>query len=360
MAHEGSQAIDIVSAGPRGRFVVIDEDRCNELLRAHHAGRIAWSAADRLQILPVSYAFDGSIFYRSSPYGILSELIRPCEVVFEVDEIDQDLRSGWSVVVHGRAGAVAEPMRLVQAWQLDGVVPWAPGVRNLFIEIRPDQIGGRQVLADPSWPRSGDRDEREESPDSKARPPRRDRRRRPRRVLAVGSGSCPYGQASPTARSSAALPRHLDRGSIGVLPQRRPPMVVHRSSRPAITTQRARKVCLCKPSYAHGDGCLTQFLQQALDDPRSAALGPVFPAQVVTFVEISDYRYVGPLRFSPRRPTRPASGECGIKARGIPEQFERFWLPGRAGRGGPRVNLLDDRRRPSQPTVLDERERCRA
>ena len=123
-------------------------DRCRELLADHHVGRIAWDGADGLHLLPVSYAFHrGSIVFRTSPYGVLSELIRPVDVVFEVDDLDPEFRVGWSVVVTGRASAVAEPGDLVELWTVDGVMPWSAGVRNLFIEVTPRQVTGRQFGA---------------------------------------------------------------------------------------------------------------------------------------------------------------------------------------------------------------------
>ncbi|HZA04589.1 MAG TPA: pyridoxamine 5'-phosphate oxidase family protein [Propionibacteriaceae bacterium] len=126
-------------------YRVLSVDRCQQLLAEHHVGRMAWAGADGLQLLPVSYAFHrGSVVFRTSPYGVLSELVRPADVIFEVDELDPDARTGWSVVVAGRAQAVAEPRDLVQLWTVDGVIPWADGVRTLFIEVTPRQITGRQ------------------------------------------------------------------------------------------------------------------------------------------------------------------------------------------------------------------------
>ena len=128
------------------RMQAIATASCRDLLARHSYGRIAWQAAHGLQILPVSYAWhDESIVFRTSPEGSLSELVRPCPVVFEVDELDEARRSGWSVVVHGRARAVADPARLAHLWTIDGAVPWAGGLRNLFIAINPDRITGRKI-----------------------------------------------------------------------------------------------------------------------------------------------------------------------------------------------------------------------
>jgi nitroimidazol reductase NimA-like FMN-containing flavoprotein (pyridoxamine 5'-phosphate oxidase superfamily) len=133
---------------PTGEFRAITQARCEELLQSQSVGRIAWQAADGLQILPVTYAWhEGTIIFRTSPYGVLSELVRPTDVALEIDELDQDSRRGWSVVVQGRAQGVAEPDQLVRMWTVGGVVPWAAGVRNVFIQVAPRRVSGRVVTA---------------------------------------------------------------------------------------------------------------------------------------------------------------------------------------------------------------------
>ena len=102
----------------------------------HRAGRLAgrrWSAnppgdlclARRDDHLP-DFAVQGVV-----------ELVRSTDVALEIDELDQEGRQGWSVVVQGRAQGVAEPDQLVRMWTVGGVVPWASGIRNVFIQIIP-------------------------------------------------------------------------------------------------------------------------------------------------------------------------------------------------------------------------------
>lgn len=130
-------------------FTEIEAGQCIELLRRHSVGRVAWQSADGPQILPVTYAHhNDAIVFRTSPYGILSELVQPCEVAFEVDALDHENRAGWSIVARGRAQAVAEPRDLVDLWTVDGLVPWAGGIRGLFIRIQISKITGRVVRAE--------------------------------------------------------------------------------------------------------------------------------------------------------------------------------------------------------------------
>jgi uncharacterized protein len=132
--------------GSERYFEAIGPRQCFDLIEAHHLGRIAWQAADRPQILPVTYALhEGSVYFRTLPEGILAELAQPTSVALEVDELDQQTRSGWSIVLHGRTSAVREPEELADLWASDALVPWASGNRTLFIRIRPERIAGRVV-----------------------------------------------------------------------------------------------------------------------------------------------------------------------------------------------------------------------
>ena len=128
------------------QFSALDEGQCRDLLQGTNVARIAWHSADGPQILPITYAcYSDSLIFRTSPYGPLSDLMRPTDVAFEADELDPERRSGWSVVVLGRAAAVAEPAEMVRLWTMDGLVPWAPGIRNVFIQITPRRITGRRL-----------------------------------------------------------------------------------------------------------------------------------------------------------------------------------------------------------------------
>src|SRR4029434_11083064 len=97
----------MISPSPAGRpgsddtseryFDAIGRQQCFDLIESHHLGRIAWQAADLPQILPITYAMhQGSVYFRTLPDGILAELAQPTSVALEVDELDQQTRSGWS------------------------------------------------------------------------------------------------------------------------------------------------------------------------------------------------------------------------------------------------------------------------
>lgn len=94
--------------------------------------------------LPVAYGVhhDGRIGFLTGETGLLSELMRPTEVAFQVDDLDGETLTGWSVLVNGTA----------QEWQGEfpqGLCrPWAPGTRTLAVELNPHRLSGRSVSAD--------------------------------------------------------------------------------------------------------------------------------------------------------------------------------------------------------------------
>ena len=68
-------------------------------------GRLVVVDNGRPLIFPVNYALDGEapVFRTASGTKLWASTHAP--VAFEVDSIDREARSGWSVVVHGIANA---------------------------------------------------------------------------------------------------------------------------------------------------------------------------------------------------------------------------------------------------------------
>jgi nitroimidazol reductase NimA-like FMN-containing flavoprotein (pyridoxamine 5'-phosphate oxidase superfamily) len=137
------------STGDAAQFQEIHATRCRELLAHHHTGRVAWSAPDGPELLPVTYAVhNGDVVFRTSPYGAMAQLAEQrCPVAFEIDDIDREQGSGWSVVVRGTTRGVVPAHELVTLWTVDGIEPRATGIRNAFVAITPRTISGRVVKA---------------------------------------------------------------------------------------------------------------------------------------------------------------------------------------------------------------------
>jgi hypothetical protein len=143
-APKASDSLQILrqSPGPAPDYPM-DAEECRVLLARTSVGRVGWRSHQGQQLLPVTYAYRaGKIIFRTSPYGLLSGLIDSTEVAVEIDELDPQSRSGWSVVAHG----VSRPGRwggLPNESSASDIRPWAAGARNLTIEITVTAVTGR-------------------------------------------------------------------------------------------------------------------------------------------------------------------------------------------------------------------------
>ena len=128
----------------------LDEKECLRLIGPGGIGRIAYVGRFGPAVLPVNYKLqDKAIVFRTAEHGPLDEDLRTgisdadYRVAFEIDEIDLTAGRGWSVLVQG-------PAHHVQGAGIDaargaGVEAWAPGDRDLFVQIVPSRITGRRV-----------------------------------------------------------------------------------------------------------------------------------------------------------------------------------------------------------------------
>lgn len=129
------------SVDDEGTFERLDPAECEQLVREVSVGRVAWLSRRGLQVLPIRYTVvDQKIYFRTSATSILSELTSLSQVAVQIDDLDADTASGWSVLVQGQARVSANP-------PTDFPEPWAPGPRNVVVEIAPVSYSGRAVSA---------------------------------------------------------------------------------------------------------------------------------------------------------------------------------------------------------------------
>jgi nitroimidazol reductase NimA-like FMN-containing flavoprotein (pyridoxamine 5'-phosphate oxidase superfamily) len=127
----------------------LSADDCYRLLATQQIGRLGVNAEHYPLIFPVNYVLDrsGVIVIRT---GAGTKLVAAdhANVTFEVDEIDQRTRSGWSVLVRGLAEEVTSEhkLELIERTQASGVEPWAPGDRGHWLRLIPHAISGRRIV----------------------------------------------------------------------------------------------------------------------------------------------------------------------------------------------------------------------
>ena len=131
--------------GEPGEIARLSRAECMRLLATKRVGRLAYVArATTPDIVPVNFAVsdDGSILVRSGRGPKLQAAERGDTVAFEVDDIDEQGHTGWSVVVVGRARRV--PRDEAPAPDADAL-PWVNGPRHHVVAITPTRIEGRRL-----------------------------------------------------------------------------------------------------------------------------------------------------------------------------------------------------------------------
>jgi uncharacterized protein len=125
---------------------LLTEEQCHRLLCANDFGRVGVSIAALPAIIPVNYRFiDGAVVFRSAPGLKLSAAMSGEVVAFEIDDHHGADRSGWSVLLVGRAEVSNDPA-LLDAVSSSYLEPFVDGERGRVVRIEPTFVSGRRVV----------------------------------------------------------------------------------------------------------------------------------------------------------------------------------------------------------------------
>jgi nitroimidazol reductase NimA-like FMN-containing flavoprotein (pyridoxamine 5'-phosphate oxidase superfamily) len=129
---------------PSGIELMSAEDCATFLAGTTTVGRVGFRSSRGQQLLPVNFVFRGGrVYFNTSPDSVLAELADGCDdVAFEIDYPDRLMQHGWSVLAKGSTKAVS-PSDVDLSPRAPR--PWAAGVRDILIELTPDQITGRRI-----------------------------------------------------------------------------------------------------------------------------------------------------------------------------------------------------------------------
>jgi nitroimidazol reductase NimA-like FMN-containing flavoprotein (pyridoxamine 5'-phosphate oxidase superfamily) len=121
-------------------------DVCLLLLASVPVGRVSFYIGGEVVTLPVNHAVDGQeVVFRTDRGSKLSASERQDLVAFEADDYDPETRTGWSVLIKGRAEVIHEDSDIQRLSQL-GLHPWVTTVEHPFwVRIRPTSITGRHT-----------------------------------------------------------------------------------------------------------------------------------------------------------------------------------------------------------------------
>ena len=119
---------------------------CLRLLESVPVGRVSFCTDGEVVTLPVNHVMDGQdIVFRTDRGSKLSAAERQDHVAFEADDYDLRTRTGWSVLLKGRAEVVHEDSEIQRLSHL-GLYPWITAVdRPFWIRIRPTSVTGRHT-----------------------------------------------------------------------------------------------------------------------------------------------------------------------------------------------------------------------
>lgn len=123
----------------------LDREECLALLGGASVGRIGYDDGQGPAVVPVNFVLDGeTVVFRTTVTGRLNRSLHTAlshaavRVAFEVDDIDEESRTGWSVLVRGGARQMGED-------EGAPVEPWPGEEHDAHIRLTPVEISGRRL-----------------------------------------------------------------------------------------------------------------------------------------------------------------------------------------------------------------------
>ena len=132
---------------PRHDLEILEREQCLDLLHSARVGRLIFTEHALPAVQPVNFQlWHGDIVIRVASGTKLAAAVGNLVVAFETDELDPDLRTGWSVTGVGHAQLITDVADLVE---LSGLFlqPWDDGRRDYFLRIRIEKVTGRRLRA---------------------------------------------------------------------------------------------------------------------------------------------------------------------------------------------------------------------
>ena len=118
--------------------------QCYDLVRSSSVGRLCFLDGDTPIAYPVSFKLHRTdaasfIVVRTGPGSLMANLSGPAS--FEVDEIDTESRTAWSVLLRGTVRRSHEP------GQLPAPDPWIADGRHVWLLLEIVSVSGRRFVA---------------------------------------------------------------------------------------------------------------------------------------------------------------------------------------------------------------------
>lgn len=125
-------------------LVALSRRECVALLGNAKIGRAVFTERALPAVLPVTFVVhDNAIVMATSAGTRLAAAAHRGLLAFEVDDINPDTRTGWSVVVTGLPDLVTDPLERAGIEAV--LAPWAPGTHDVYIRLPLTVLTGRCI-----------------------------------------------------------------------------------------------------------------------------------------------------------------------------------------------------------------------
>lgn len=136
------------------RIEELPESTCLQLLGSGNVGRVAINGDPSPVVLPVNYLHRDEAIVFTTVSGTKWDAARQgVPASFEADGVDQEHRSGWSVLVRGHLAALEGDTEAASE-AVDQLEPLPGGRRAHVVRLSIDEITGRRVPPDAAWTRA--------------------------------------------------------------------------------------------------------------------------------------------------------------------------------------------------------------
>ena len=123
----------------------LSRDECLALLRTAPFGRLVFTEGALPALLTVNFVLDAAgVVLRTMEGSRICRAAASSVVAFQVDDIDVESRTGWTVTVVGQASVATDPLLIDRLAELE-LETWVPGERNTFVVVDLGLVSGLRI-----------------------------------------------------------------------------------------------------------------------------------------------------------------------------------------------------------------------
>ncbi|MGW3135013.1 pyridoxamine 5'-phosphate oxidase family protein [Streptomyces sp. NPDC001139] len=127
------------------RMIELGREEALALLASVPVGRVGFTVKALPVIRPVNHLVDGeSVVIRTRSESALARRTQVEEIlVYEADQLEPLTRTGWSVMVTGRAAPVTDPAEAARYREV--LIPWAGEDFDEVVRVQADLVTGYRL-----------------------------------------------------------------------------------------------------------------------------------------------------------------------------------------------------------------------